>query len=657
MKYLTPLRNIKLHLKRTFYLSAVVLLTLIGQPITVSAEDAPIAATESLASPEATSSASSEPAQTGPTSPTGDASHTYTLNSETGLWENDQYTWDPATQQTTPKTTPTYSYNPATGMWDTTEWRYDAPSGSYVENPVSTPTAPLGSESNLESPSASSSLAPTYSGSGEDTLPTKAKGIFDLFYNAAISNHTSVNSSTGDATVSGNTLGGSATSGNALSIANLINLLQSSWDFMAQGGLDTFVANLFGDVHGDITLDPGAASTSSLPVADIEINSSTSSAINNDVQVGASSGNAAVTTNTEAGDATSGDATAMANLVNAINSSISAGQSFFGIVNIFGDFDGDILFSTPLGSLLSGSPSNQVSPTTAVNNNSSQTIDNNVTANATTGDATVTKNTSAGSATSGDSQSTITLLNLTGRQIVGQNALLVFVNVFGTWVGLIVDAPAGTNAAAIGNASNSGIVGASASLDSNDNQTITNNLQLSADTGDATVSNNTTAGNAKSGNATTAANIVNISSSTLSLTDWFGILFINVFGNWHGSFGVDTEAGNQVAAETAPVAATEQVYHARSSSPTASAPLDAALSAITNYGYQSVVSSSEENTSDTSQITQSESKNQSPKVLSQKQQSAVSIPQDPNLLPIIGAAVGLSMLAVDRATSLRNKRH
>ncbi len=29
----------------------------------------------------------------------------------------------------------------------------------------------------------------------------------------------------------------------------------------------------------------------------------------------------------------------------------------------------------------------------------------------------------------------------------------------------------------------------------------------------------------------------------MSFSDWFGVLFINVFGAWTGSFGVDTEAG------------------------------------------------------------------------------------------------------------------
>ena len=56
-------------------------------------------------------------------------------------------------------------------------------------------------------------------------------------------------------------------------------------------------------------------------------------------------------------------------------------------------------------------------------------------------------------------------------------------------------------------------------------------------TGNATVSGNTTGGNAKSGNANTAVNIANLMNDQLNLSNWFGVLFINIFGNWMGSMG------------------------------------------------------------------------------------------------------------------------
>src|SRR3989344_1834306 len=72
----------------------------------------------------------------GPSAPTGASASSYTYNPATGLWENDYYTWDPATNLAAPKTPQTYSYNPSTGMWDTTEWIWDAPSGKYIPNVI-----------------------------------------------------------------------------------------------------------------------------------------------------------------------------------------------------------------------------------------------------------------------------------------------------------------------------------------------------------------------------------------------------------------------------------------------------------------------------------------------------------------------------------------
>jgi len=65
-------------------------------------------ADEASASPVATAPSAGEEA------PTGADAKTYTYNTETKLWENDYYTWNPITKQTKPKSTPAYSWNPTT---------------------------------------------------------------------------------------------------------------------------------------------------------------------------------------------------------------------------------------------------------------------------------------------------------------------------------------------------------------------------------------------------------------------------------------------------------------------------------------------------------------------------------------------------------------
>jgi hypothetical protein len=176
-----------------------------------------------------------------------------------------------------------------------------------------------------------------------------------------------------------------------------------------------------------------------------------------------------------------------------------------------------------------------------------QTIVNNVKLAAQSGQAAVMDNTTAGNATTGNANTNVVIFNLSGHAVVASNSLLVFVNVLGKWVGVIVDAPVGATSAVIGNGVTSNtVIPPNLSIVNNNNNQITNNINLNSLSGNATVAANTLAGNAVSGNATSSANIANISNSQFGLTGWFGVLFINVFGNWYGSFGINTSAGDPV---------------------------------------------------------------------------------------------------------------
>lgn len=532
------------------------------------------------------------PTTPGSTKPNGPDANTYHFNEASGKWENDHYIWDPNTRQTRPKATPNYSYNPNTNMWDTTEWRYNAATGKYEPNAVSVAQAPAGSAT-TGSPTSPTSTATTESSTGTTTTATPTpsptvdntvdtNSTFNGFYNAGISNNLTSTALSGSAGVIGNTNGGDAITGNANAAASVFNLLQSSASLADAGKLNTFSQNIDGNVVGDLIIDPGliaamqpASNTNTLN-SNVKINADTDSSISNNLTLNAGSGNAAVSENTKAGDATTGNANAVANLVNLMNSSIAGGQSFLGTLNINGDFNGDILLpSGMLNALLANN-----APTTTVKLTKSaeytvraaltdnHTINNNVTTAAASGNAKVNNNTKAGDAVTGDATTNITVLNLTGREIVGSNSLLVFVNVLGKWVGAIVDAPSGATAAALGgNISQNRTTNSNTEINAASNSKINNNLLLNARSGDASVTNNTTGGNARTGNATASANIANITNSNFSLSDWFGILFINVFGTWQGSFGVNTEAGNPAApaipSTTAAVAAQPETAASR----------------------------------------------------------------------------------------------
>ena len=530
------------------------------------------------------------PAQ-GPTQPTGAEAKSYHFNVNTGLWENDFYTWNPVTHQTSPKASPTYSYNPYTHMWDTTQWIYNPSTNKYDPNKISAATPPPGSiviPPATASPSGASATADPLavsdatasaspqlaaalsggSGSGGVLTGSNSSGAFDLFLNTTISNNILSNAFSGNASVSNNTTGGSAGTGDTQAIANIMNLLQSTSN-LGGAGMSTFVANLYGNVQGDITLNPndlmgqqvGKSVVSS--GADVKINSSNSAAINNDINLNAGSGNATVANNTTGGNASTGDAHAVANLVNVINSMIAAKQSFFGTLNIYGNLNGDILLPPGvLDSLLASNAPRTTVDTSKIDNASvlldvvnNSAINNNVSTTAASGNAAVDHNTTGGTATTGRADTNVTVLNLTGNQVVGKDCLLVFVNVLGKWVGLIMNAPPGATAAGLGGGLTTNTVAATkTSLDANINNLygINNNINVNSQTGNAAVTNNTKGGNATSGNATSSVNLANVIGSQFALSDWMGVLFINVYGTWTGSFGVNTSAGDPLPTPSSP---------------------------------------------------------------------------------------------------------
>ncbi len=487
-----------------------------------------------------------------------------------------------ATTSTTsppPEPKPVYTYDTATGRWNTDSWKYDATSGQYA--PVSQPgpisptgptTAPgvpeavlptetSGTDTSSANPTSGTALTSTTDApSSSTTNSANATSNTDIKTNNTIGNTVSSDAKSGDTAVTSNTAAGNAASGNASATETVMNMINSSV-VSGAGGVANFVADVTGNVYGDIMLYPmmlmamlsqavqNPTSTNQQSV-NSAVNVDTNNKITNDINLNATSGGATVAGNTKAGNATTGTANAVADVMNIINSIVAANQSFIGTINIYGDLNGDILIAPDfIPQLLASNNGSTVSNTTDaslnVKLNDNQSIANNINLGAASGSATVAGNTKAGNATTGTADTNLVILNLTGHEVVASNSMLVFVNVLGKWIGVIVDAPAGATAAAIGSGvDQNNTTNIDSTVSAQTDTQITNNITLAAQSGDAAVTRNTSAGNAISGNATASANILNMSQSSFGLSGWFGVLFINVFGSWLGSFGIDTDYGN-----------------------------------------------------------------------------------------------------------------
>jgi hypothetical protein len=560
----------------TIFLSLVLLLS---SPAAVFASE--ISGPAVAAPTGTTNSSQSDPVvpTAGVNRPTGASAATYHYNPANGLWENDYYTWNPATKETVARTAPEYTYNPQTAMWDTSVWEYQTSSSTYVLVPHSVATPPTGAVTHggpVVTPAATTSnttakaaipLASSQSATDSSTAALNSQpagttagdpasaGSTRSDTNATgvvLGNTVNSDATSGNALLQSNMAAGDAISGDASAFATVLNLLQSS-SSLTGSGLTTFTKNIQGDVNGDLLIDPAAltqpANIAPTTLNNLTLNSSLDAGIQNNISLDAASGNADVLDNTHAGDAITGDANAVANVINMINSVVAANQSFLGVVNIYGNFSGDIVVPTSsLNALLASnadSPSaGPTTPTLTATSDSTQQIMNNIDLAAASGKAVQTSNTTTGSALSGDALTKLTIFNLTGRKVTAANSLLVFVNVLGTWVGVIMDAPVGaTTAALTGDATSASTAPSmdsnpvTADVHQNDKESIINNITAHATSGNATVQDNFSSGNAVSGSAHASANIFNMLNSQFSLSHWFGILFINVFGAWHGNFG------------------------------------------------------------------------------------------------------------------------
>ncbi len=435
----------------------------------------------------------------------------------------------------------------------------------------------------------------------------------------------------GNVTANSDTNVGSSVTGAASVLANLLNLLASAWSW-SNGDLNFFSQTLC-DVgqtcNGDVNLNPtqtvngdggslggsadvtntGAGSSNSATDgtnSNLNVNAQTDGNIVNNVNLNATSGDASADSDTNAGNVASGDATAEVNIINLINSFINSGSSFFGVLNIFGTLNGDILFPNGFlnGAVASGSdtPGAAVSGTgadssntagvsnsgnTTINNAVDNSADNNISTTADTGDASANMDTGVGSVTTGAATTTQGLFNLANQSIFGDNAVLVIVNVAGHWIGKIMDLPSSDgattsglltdNATATTNSAGVSNTGAdsnnAAAVDNNANATvnqssvgtITNNVNVSAQSGNASADKDTNAGDVSTGNASAMSSVANIFNSVLNVQHWFGVLVINVFGSWTGDVGDNTAAGNTpgtpapTAGDATALAATPQV--------------------------------------------------------------------------------------------------
>lgn len=266
--------------------------------------------------------------------------------------------------------------------------------------------------------------------------------------------------------------------------------------------------------------------------------------VTNDVSATATTGDNAITG--AEGDAaiTTGDALAMAALVNLVNVNLVGEDGLFSVINNFGEWIGDIIL--PGNGLLS--LSGDGSPFRTVENSNTLELTETVSASAATGGNLAEGGEGDATITTGDALAVARSETLANMNFVGDAWLYFLLNNFGTWVGQVIDGEeviGDSFSYALGDGSDmaegSGD-GECAEADcadivsiSNGNTAVIRNAVVAtAGTGGNTVSDAGGDATIATGDATAVANVFNMANVNIVGSDWlFGVF--NNFGTWRGN--------------------------------------------------------------------------------------------------------------------------
>lgn len=180
--------------------------------------------------------------------------------------------------------------------------------------------------------------------------------VIDIHNTAGVNNSIDVDANAGDNTAS-NISGGSISTGNSQSSTNVFNQLNSS---LVGGQSVSVVFRVHGNWAGEIfgapddlawtvgddgsiyLFDVGGASSN----GSLSMYGTSSASINNNVHVVALTGQNAIT-DAETAVISTGNAYAGANVINIANANVIGRNWILAVINIFGDFNGNIAFGRP----------------------------------------------------------------------------------------------------------------------------------------------------------------------------------------------------------------------------------------------------------------------------------------------------------------------
>lgn len=228
-----------------------------------------------------------------------------------------------------------------------------------------------------------------------------------------------------------------------------------------------------------------------------------------------------------------GNANAVAGVINLINTNIVGDNWLLAIINILGNWTGDLI--VPGEGLLftsnSGMQFGQV-----MNVNEAVNVENNVSAEAGTGNNSISGADSA-SISTGEASAKASAFNLVNTNIVNNNWFFLIINNSGNWVGRVMNWGADGDQENIFEYSFGSLAGAAGPVfdvyNYNSAANVKNTVQTAANTGNNDIKNSGAA-SISTGNANAWASAFNFVNTNIVGNNWlFGV--VNNAGTWNGN--------------------------------------------------------------------------------------------------------------------------
>lgn len=361
-------------------------------------------------------------------------------------------------------------------------------------------------------------------------------------------------SNTGDNTISGEDGNGSIATGQANAIANILNFINTN---IVGGPLFQLVLIGVRSNGDDIAVIPEEIDSYSgscgvgLCAGVIDINNENTAFVLNDVTLEASSGNNTISGEDVEGAIQTGDANALANVVNIVNTNLIGTTWVLAIVNILGDWAGNLFFPEASEFAATDSSGNLLGEfgEVTINNSNAGAIENNVSIDATSGENAITgATTTSASVATGEVNSATNVTNVANTNLVNASLFLAFLNILGGWTGQIIGMPSGftmadgdNGQAVIANlpvsdqTSGWGDDDFTFSANNSNDGTIVNNVSIEASSGNNTIEGTDEAsGSIATGDVNAFANIFNLLNTNIIGGAWY-LTVLNVMGTWSGN--------------------------------------------------------------------------------------------------------------------------